>query len=86
MIGNIWKAHNSNPCQNNGIQIHNQSPWFNGNLFIQNLIHINNIKAQFSLAISKAQFMLALLKAQAWYLTLFSKKLKVINTWQNIIS
>ena len=43
MIGNIWKAHNSNPCQNNGIQIHNQSPWFNGNLFIQNLIHIENI-------------------------------------------
>ena len=30
--------------------------------------------------------MLALLKAQAKYMTLFTKKPKVINTWQNTIS
>ena len=48
---------------------------------------LDNIsKVQFSLIISKTQFMLALLKAQASYLTLFSKKPKVINTWQNTIS
>ena len=32
MLGKVWKAHNSNPQQNNfinGIQVHNQSPWFN---------------------------------------------------------
>ena len=31
MLGNICKAHGSNPWQNNfinGIQIYNQSPWF----------------------------------------------------------
>ena len=72
-----------------------------GNLFIRNPIFIGNIKAQFSLAISKpmgnikaqfslaiskARLMLALLKAQANYLALFYQKPKVINIWQNIIS
>ena len=44
---------------------------------------MGNIKTQFSLAISKAQLSLALLKTQANNLTLFYRKPKVINTWQN---
>ena len=52
----------------------------------QNPIFIGNIKAQFSLAISKAQLTLALLKTQANYLVLFYQKPKVINTWQNTTS
>ena len=47
MLGNIWKAHDSSPWQNNfinGIQIHNQSPWFK-------LMAIYLSKAQCSLAI-----------------------------------
>ena len=49
MFGNIWRAHDSNPWQNNfinGIQIHDQSPWFEP-------IAIYLSKAQFSLATSK---------------------------------
>ena len=49
MIGNIWKAHDSSPWQNNfinGIQIHNQSPWFK----------------PMAIYLSKAQFLLAILK------------------------
>ena len=49
MFGNIWKAHDSIPWQNNfinEIQTHNQSPWFK-------LMAIYLSKAQFSLAISK---------------------------------
>ena len=49
MLGNIWKAHDSSPWQNNfinGIQIHNQSPWFKP-------MAIYSFKAQFSLATSK---------------------------------
>ena len=48
MLGNIWKAYNSSPWQNNfinGIQIHNQSPWFKP-------MTIHSSKTQFSLAIS----------------------------------
>ena len=52
---------------------HDLNPWQH-----QNPIFIGNIKAQFSLAISKAQLALALLKAQANYLTLFYQKPKVI--------
>ena len=49
MLGNIWKAHDSSPWQNNfinGIQIHNQSPGFKPTT-------IHSSKAQFSLATSK---------------------------------
>ena len=49
MLGNIWKAHDSNPWQNNfinGIQIHNQNPWFKP-------MAIYLSKTQFSLAILK---------------------------------
>ena len=49
MLGNIWKAHNSNLWQNNfmnGIQIHNQSPWLE-------TMAIYLSKSQFTLAISK---------------------------------
>ena len=49
MLGNIWKAHDSSPWQSNfinGIQIHNQSPWFKP-------MAIHSSKAQFLLAISK---------------------------------
>ena len=49
MLDNIWKTHDSNPWQNNfinGIQIHNQSPWFE-------TMAIYLFKTQFSLAISK---------------------------------
>ena len=60
MLGNISKAHDSSSWQNNfinGIQIHNQSPWFKP-------MAIYLSKTQFTLAISKAQFSLAILKAQ----------------------
>ena len=77
MLGSIWKAHDSNPWQNNfinGIQIHNQSPWFKPMAFYLS-------KAQFSLAILKpnshwqhqssilignikTQFLLAIFKTQ----------------------
>ena len=49
MLGNIWKAHDSIPWQNNfinEIQTHNQSPWFK-------LMAIYLSKSQFSLAILK---------------------------------
>ena len=49
MLGNIWKAHNSSPWQNNfinGIQIHNQNPWFKP-------MAIYLFKTQFSLTILK---------------------------------
>ena len=49
MLDNIWKAHDSRPWQNNfinGIQIHNQSPWFKP-------MAIYLSKPQISLAISK---------------------------------
>ena len=88
MLGNIWKAHDSSPWQNNfinGIQIHNQSPWFKP-------IAIHSSKAQFSLAISKAQFSLATSKPNSYWqhqspiligTTLSKRKeLKIINAWQ----
>ena len=56
ILGNIWKAHDSNPWQKyfiNGIQIHNESPRFKP-------MTIYLSKPQFSLAISKAHLMLAL--------------------------
>ena len=64
MLGNIWKAHDSSPWQNNfinGIQIHNQSPWFKPMAIYlsKSPILIGKIKTQFSLAISKVQFTLA---------------------------
>jgi len=49
MVGNIWKVHALSPWQNNfidGIQIHNQSPWFKP-------MAIYSSKAQFSLTTSK---------------------------------
>ena len=49
MLGNIWKAHDLSPWQNNfinGIQTPNQSPWFKP-------MAIYLSKAQFSLAILK---------------------------------
>ena len=49
MLGNIWKVHDSSPWQNNfidGIQVHNQSPWFKP-------MAIYSSKTQFLLAISK---------------------------------
>ena len=49
MVGNIWKAHDSNLWQNNfinGIQIHNQSSWFKP-------MAIYLSKTQLSLTISK---------------------------------
>ena len=54
MLGNIWKAHDSIPWQNNfinGIQIHNQNPWFK------------------SMAIhsSKTQFLLTTLKPNSYW-------------------
>ena len=52
MLGNIWKAYNSSPWQNNfisEIQIYNQSPWFKP-------MAIHSSKAQFSLATSKPDF------------------------------
>ena len=77
MLGNIWRVHDSNPWQNNfinGIQIHDQSPWFEP-------MAIYLSKAQFTLATSKpnshwqhqipipignikAQFSLAIFKAK----------------------
>ena len=60
MLGNNWKAHDSSPWQNNfinGIQIHDQSPWFKP-------MTIYLSKAQFSLVISKAQLTLTLFKTQ----------------------
>ena len=76
MLGNIWKAYDLSPWQNNfinGIQIHNQNPWFKP-------MTIYLSKTQFSLAILKpnshwqhqspilignikAQFSLAIFKA-----------------------
>ena len=63
MLGNIWKAQDSSPWQNNfinGIQIHNQSPWWqfihpkpNSYWQYQSPILIGNIKAQILLATSK---------------------------------
>ena len=73
MLGNIWKAHDSNSWLNNfinGIQIHNQSPWFE-------TMAIYLSKPQFSLATSNAQLTLALLKAQANYMALFIKSPKL---------
>ena len=49
MLGNIWKAHDSSPWQNNfinGIKIHNQSPGFKPTT-------IHSSKAQFSLVTLK---------------------------------
>ena len=63
MLGNIWKAHDLSPWQNNfinGNQIHNQSPWFKP-------MAIHSSKAQFSLAISKAQFSLATSKPNYYW-------------------
>ena len=59
ILGNIWKAHDSSPWQNNftnGIQIHDQSPWFKPMVIYLSKAQflIGNIKAQFSLAISKS--------------------------------
>ena len=52
MLGNIWEAHDSSLWQNNfvnGIQIHDQSPWFKP-------IAIYLSKTQFLLATSKSNF------------------------------
>ena len=49
MLNNIWKAHDSNLWQNNfinGIQIYDQSPWFEP-------MAIYLSKTQFTLATSK---------------------------------
>ena len=49
MLGNIWEAHDSSPWQNNftnGVQIHDQSPWFKP-------MAIYLSKTQFPLATSK---------------------------------
>ena len=69
MLDNIWKAHDSSPLQNNfinGIQIHNQNPWFKpmaihsskaqSHWQYQSPIPIGNIKAQFLLTTSKPDF------------------------------
>ena len=73
MLGNIWEAHDSSPCQNNfinGIQIHDLNPWQfvyprpNSYWQHQSPIFIGNIKTQFSLVISKTQLTLALFKTQ----------------------
>ena len=79
MFGNIWKAHDSSPWQNNfsnGIQIHNQNPWFKPMAILSMELKSHKqspwfkpmaiylSKAQFTLAISKAQFSLTISKTQ----------------------
>ena len=71
MLGNIWKAHDSSPWQNNfinEIQIHNQSPWFKPMAIYSSKspILIGNIKTQFSLALLYQK----------------EKESKIINAWQ----
>ena len=54
MLGNIWKAHDSSSWQNNfinGIQIHNQSPWFK----------------PMAIHSSKTQFLLTTLKPNSYW-------------------
>ena len=72
MLGNIWKVHDSSSWQNNfinGIQIHNQSPWFKPMAIYlsKSPILISKIKAQFTLAISKAQFSLVTSKPNSYW-------------------
>ena len=59
MLGNIWKAHDLSPWQNNfinGIQIHDQSPWFKPMAIYLSKAQflIGNIKTQFSLETLKS--------------------------------
>ena len=77
MLGNIWKAYDSSPWQNNfvnGDQIHNQNPWFKPMAILSmefkshkqspwfKPMAIYLSKAQFTLVASKAQFSLAISK------------------------
>ena len=79
MLSNVWKAHDSNPWQNNfinRIQVHNQSPWFKPMVIYLSKssillaifkiqFFIGNIKVQFFIGNIKTQFSLATLKAQS---------------------
>ena len=64
MLSNVWKAHDSNPWQNNfinRIQVHNQSPWFKPMVIYlsKSSILLAIFKTQFSLTTSKSNFSLA---------------------------
>ena len=100
MLGNIWKAHDSNSWQNNfinKIQIHNQSPLFetmviylsklNSHWQHQNSILIGNIKSQSPILIGniKSPILIGNIKSPT-YVGIIYRKPKFINTWQNTIS